>query len=292
MSTKRLSKTVIEGGRVGRNKFDRRNSHAEQRAAERNFMSRVIKDPEHYEEIAEETLAPVYKEFSDKLGPMYNWLDAQVGRQWSEVRSEIAQKFDTRTTAGRHITFDHLLASVVDTLSGRDTRGYIAADKTHYSSRSYYYFVNGKGELAKNGTHESKFYEVSAQELAAAGEWLAGRMIGERGGVLYWFTNTDGLWKAEWSKELEKTPYGTREGLLGLKYFSEENETYEVKIDYIHSIGQFADTILRTGLHWKYIENPAGFKQRGALTKEETKHFKSLREGIRGEILSHGKERF
>src|SRR5580692_493657 len=123
MSSKRLSKTVIEGGRHGYNKWERRHSHAEVRAGERDYLKQVITDPELADDIDIEAVRPVMKEFTDKLAPMYRWLDTQIGRPWSEVRSEIFTTFDTRTTAGRHITFDHLLSSVVETNSGFDKFG-------------------------------------------------------------------------------------------------------------------------------------------------------------------------
>lgn len=295
MSTKKLSRTVIEGGRVGSNKYDRRHSHAEQRAAERNFMSKVIKDPENYEEIAEEQLTPVYKEFRDKLGPMYSWLDAQVGRYWADVRSEIAAKFDTRTTAGRHITFDHLLASVVDTLSGWDDRGRIAENMSYSrGSRFHLYYVDASGILCINASPEKnwKWYRLSEEEFAAMAQWLNGRMIAEKGGVFYWVTNNDGLWSCKWSQKIENTPYGIREGKLGFNYFSKENGPYEEKIlqPYIFS-SPYYETVKRTGLHWKYIENPKGFKQRGELTADEAKHFKSFHPGAQAEILAYGNTR-
>ena len=112
MSKKNLARTAIEGGRYGRNKWERRYSHRTDRAAERNYMSKVEHDVEYFDDYDIKPSAPVYKEFKDKLSPMYRWLHAQVGRKWDEVRSEVAEKFDTRTTAGRHITYDHLLSSV------------------------------------------------------------------------------------------------------------------------------------------------------------------------------------
>jgi hypothetical protein len=55
---------------------------------------------------------PVYQGFDDKLAPAHRWLRAQAGRPWNKVRGELLSRFDTRTTAGRHIVFDHLLKSV------------------------------------------------------------------------------------------------------------------------------------------------------------------------------------
>ena len=112
MSTKNLARTIIEGGRTRSNKWDRRNSHAEQRATVRNYMSEVTLDPDNYDEYDVEPTQHVRKDFDDKLGPIYRWLDRQCGRPWDEVRADIAIEFDTRTTAGRHIVYDHMLNQV------------------------------------------------------------------------------------------------------------------------------------------------------------------------------------
>src|SRR5580698_1849205 len=112
MSTKNIAHTVIEGGRHKSNKWDRRHSHADVRAKLKNYLADVMKDIEVAYEEDVEPIEPVYQGFTDKLRPMYRWLRKQAGRPWDEVRSEVFEKFDTRTTAGRHITFDHLLKSV------------------------------------------------------------------------------------------------------------------------------------------------------------------------------------
>lgn len=108
MSTKNLARTVIEGGRYYFNSWERRHSHGEARAAERVVADRartaaadddlVWPEPKH-----------VHKSFRDKVSPAEQWLLSHVGRPWDRVRSEIAARFDTRTLAGQHIVFDHLL---------------------------------------------------------------------------------------------------------------------------------------------------------------------------------------
>jgi len=45
----------------------------------------------------------VGRSFADELGPLYRWLETQVGRPWTNVYGEIRRTFDFRTTAGRHI---------------------------------------------------------------------------------------------------------------------------------------------------------------------------------------------
>ena len=111
MSTKNLARTVIEGGRSSYNKWERRESNASLRVANRSYQS-ALRDPE----VAWAKTAPertkVRRDFADKLGPIRRWLDRSCGRPWDEVRSEIFRRFDVRTLAGRHIVFDHLLAEV------------------------------------------------------------------------------------------------------------------------------------------------------------------------------------
>lgn len=292
MSTKRLSRTVIEGGRHHWSKFSRRNSHKEARAEERAFMSKVKLDPENYEEEMAPELRPAIKDFDDKLGPMYAWLEAQVGKKWADIRSEIAEKFDIRTTAGRHITFDHLLYNINDTLSGFDKWGYIAKNKDNiYHGRNSDYYVNEDDILCKIPPREKYkyYYTVSKEELEAIGKWLNGRMIGEKGGVLYWVLPSDNLaiWESKWTSESYHMKYGWRDTPNALHYFTPVKEEYEEKVNW--SIGP--ELIKRTGNRLKWIEEPAGFKQAGALTQVEIKTFKSFTKGAREEILSYGNKR-
>jgi len=109
MSRKNLSRTVIEGGRSHRNIFDRQNSHCTERARVRVWLSKVRLDMEAANDSDPRHRPRVGKWFSDKLGPARRWLEGQVGRPWSKVNAELLAKFDTRTTAGRHIVQDHML---------------------------------------------------------------------------------------------------------------------------------------------------------------------------------------
>lgn len=114
MARKDLSRTVIEGGRYYRNCWERRASHGIARAHEREWLDAVRFDHDLAEERAIAGRPHVYKMFRDKLAPAERWLESNVGRPWSTVRSELLQTFDTRTTAGRHIVFDHMLPWVED----------------------------------------------------------------------------------------------------------------------------------------------------------------------------------
>jgi hypothetical protein len=111
MSTKNLSRTVIEGGRYRPNSWARRSSNGLQRAAERAVLGPLTRALE-LDDVTMPKRKKVRRDFADKLGPPKRWLASQVGRPWDRVRAELLAKFDTRTTAGRHIVFDHMLPSV------------------------------------------------------------------------------------------------------------------------------------------------------------------------------------
>lgn len=317
MSTKRLSKTVIEGGRAGYNKFERRNSHVEVRAQERDYLKNVLADLEHAEEYDIDIRQPVMKGFTDKLAPMYRWLEAQVGRRWDEVRSEVFQKFDTRTTAGRHITFDHLLREVVDTESGFDNHGNMADPNIpviHTKGRHSYwsvadYYVDQEGILRIRDDHRRRrrFYRnvpsPTEQDLRAAATWLAGRMVAEKGGTLYWLCPTEDIWMASWYD-----PYGPAAPIhqypyfgngVALTYYLWKSGEYQTTLASAPPPAAFPYysstlspiTIKNHGDHWEKVEVPYSFRQRGALSQEDLKTFRSFKERIRNDILAFGKGR-
>lgn len=290
MSKKNLSGTAIEGGRAGGNKWERRHSHNAERASARDYCNKVKIDPEAYDEYEIESKDHVYKEFNDKLGSVKRWLASQVGSAWSQVHSELFQKFDTRTTAGRHIIFDHLLSDINE--GEWDNRGRLSANILDYSNRHHSYYVDDNGLLQQNKKRDSYYYDVKLSVLEEAGRWLAGRMIGEKGGTLYWFTIGEGIWKANWCTELEKNRYyGWMEGRLDLKYYCRQNTEYVVKVQTFVYPPTY-ETITRCGDHWEHIENPAGFKRRGQLSASEEKYFRSFPEGVQNEILWYGNSRF
>lgn len=106
MATKNLARTVIEGGRHRQNKKQRYFAQATERARVRSWLAHTDGDD------APAPRPKVYRSFDDKLAPAMRWLRAQVGRAWDAVYSDLHARFDTRTTAGRHIIHDHLLRDV------------------------------------------------------------------------------------------------------------------------------------------------------------------------------------
>lgn len=220
MSTKSLDRTIIEGGRYNGNKWDRRSSHAETRAEEKNYLSDITHDPEYWYDWDIEPTRHVYKGFNDKLAPVYRWLHAQVGRSWDDVHSEIAEKFDTRTTAGRHIVNDHLLSSVSVTPEVHRRYYYNPEDPTTSYQKNDFY-VDDSGILqakryipryARGPVGSSKVPQYNTNAIA---NWLSGRIIGKVGNKLFWFVPADKNKKRGGVSRTWRTIWGWQESRWG-----------------------------------------------------------------------------
>jgi len=178
MATKNLARTIIEGGRDGYSRWQRRHSHAQERAMAREALDRLAREDD-LDELVIPARVPVHRGFADKLGAPRRWLGKQVGRPWDVVRRELFQLFDTRTTAGRHIVFDHMLPWVQ-----------VAANELTYRAR---FVVDGRGilrgkpRIRYRSPWERAPLPCAERRLEA---WLAGRRVGARGDVLFWFTPT------------------------------------------------------------------------------------------------------
>jgi hypothetical protein len=179
MSTKYLARTVIEGGRRRRNRWERRYTHKEERAAEHQVSSRIARRQE-LDDVSYEQRRPLWREFNDKLGPAQRWMRSQVGRPWAKVRSELFQRFDGRTTAGRHILFDHLLRSVqIDEIGTRFWSFDFKVDR-HGILR----------ELTRTRYRRPVLRGALPEPEAVLLNWIGTRRVGERDAHLYWFVPT------------------------------------------------------------------------------------------------------
>jgi hypothetical protein len=114
MSTKNLARSVIEGGRTGFSKYLRRHSLQILRFRNRALCRALLRDPEAWETATVPRRPTDYDDiaFADRTNPCDRFLASRDGRPWNDVYSEICRRFDRRTMAGRHVTEDHLLASV------------------------------------------------------------------------------------------------------------------------------------------------------------------------------------
>ncbi len=175
MATKNLSRTVIEGGRASYCKFLRHYSNAaDRRKAHQLEHALCTEDP--LGDTWFERRESVGKCFDDKLGPAFRYLRSQVGRPWDKVRSELFARFDTRTTAGRHILFCHLLREV-------DTGD--VADRRHYR-----FTVSRHGILQYRERKRPRSPRRWQRVPESDREWLAERLVRAYGERLYWLVLT------------------------------------------------------------------------------------------------------
>ena len=178
MSTKNLARTVIEGGRRPGNRDQRRESNATVRTQTRLVSARVVQMGDDAADYPRRE--SVHRSFNDKTRPAERWLASQVGRPWNHVRSELFARFDARTTAGRHILFEHLLREV----NLNDVA------RARYSD----FTVDRHGLLRRE--RERRRYRWPTRERLPEPEsvlldWLDGRRVGERDERLYWFVPTE-----------------------------------------------------------------------------------------------------
>lgn len=238
MSKKNLAGTAIEGGRANYNKWERRESHAEERAYEKDFISKVIIDPDLADKLVIKKRKKVRKEFSDKLNPVYKWLGSHIGQPWNDVYSKIRQKFDIRTTAGRHIVFDHLIGAVEIT---PDLRFRYHRTITEDPDASYYkwdLYVDDNGILRKKKyvTRKMKYGKCNTAKVS---KWLNGRIVGQRGSKLYWCEPLHQDFTAFWHGNmygatltymyLHKTPVYKDEKLVGYTQRWQEQYYYKFR---------------------------------------------------------------
>lgn len=177
MSTKRLSRTVIEGGRYHYNKFERRLSHRKPRHVGRRLCAAIARDPELADESIFDRRQPIYRGFYDKLAPAERWLRSQTGQRWIDVEGEILSRFDVRSLAGRHIVFDHLLPRPYDSLAG--WRVY----------RRGTFFVDEAGILRFRQKKRIRGGRLLRCERCAR-RFAGDRLIGKRGDRTYWLEPT------------------------------------------------------------------------------------------------------
>jgi hypothetical protein len=112
VTTKNLARTVIEGGRTDDYKADVFDAIRAERCATRTFLREARLDAEAVEDVAAPKRRPLRPSFADKLGPVRAFLDSRLGRSWDETRSLLTERFDPRTTPGRHVIHDHVLGDV------------------------------------------------------------------------------------------------------------------------------------------------------------------------------------
>ena len=179
MAPKNLARTVIEGGRTNYHKFERRRLTRCDRHRSRVLARLAARD--HDEACVFLPRQTLSRWHFDRLSAAERWLGSFVGQPWNAVRAKMARNFDTKTVAGQHIVFDHLLPSVKGSGSARtqhalyevDRGGVLRACPRQWPLRAKY---------------RAALLERRAQAKALL--WLDGRRVGRRGAHLFWFEST------------------------------------------------------------------------------------------------------
>jgi hypothetical protein len=163
MATRNLARTVVEGGRARYSKDERRGRNRRRRRLRFDEEGNVIAGKEKRD------LSP--PGFADRLNPLERWLGHHVGLGWSNVYREFCERFDRRTTKGRHLD-EHLLGSVG---LGRCQSGR--------------YFVDARGILRREYQDPGwarRSSQPTPRAIAAARRWAKGRQVIVRGATLFW----------------------------------------------------------------------------------------------------------
>lgn len=183
MATKNISRSIIEGGRASSSKYDRRQSNQTHRIETRTLLhiARTGDDPEG---LVMPKREPVRKEFADKLAPVYRWMRSHVGQRWADVYSKLRRTFDTRTTAGRHIIFDHVLSDV----------SFSDAD---HKVRPGTFLVDSEGLLQISPGHHRWPTHRDRNHVTdkAMHVWADGRRVADYGVSLFWMVPEEVTWR-------------------------------------------------------------------------------------------------
>lgn len=277
MSKKNLARSTIEGGRTHYNKDEKMFAAQDYKARTRNYLVNVKKDIDYAETYSEPIREKVSKSFSDKLNPMCRWLHCQVGRLWNDVRSEVHSKFDSRTVAGRHILYDHLLSSVEEVPNldyHSKNHPYKEEDRitSHYRN-SFYVDDDGFLRAKKYIPRRTKQPKCNITSVA---NWLNGRIIGYVGNKLFWFIPV-GKEKCKCEWRYSKYSYGGYYN--GLKYLFET-----IRHEYKNGVIVGSRLEWREPLCWKYLTIAA--KQYKQLNKKELEFWNKIPIYYQDQILA------
>jgi hypothetical protein len=187
MSTKNISRSALEGGRRTYNKYERNQSHRDERSSTREWLWQVSNDPDASDDYGPAPRNPVRKEFTDKLNPCYRWLAKHAGRPWAKVFSELKAKFDTRTLSAWHIVNQHMLTEVEGS----------GAPVFSFGGRTFCrFYIDDSDILRDRGrdhwrTPRKKYTGPTEKQVSA---WARGRGVIDYGTVQFWAEPTrDGL---------------------------------------------------------------------------------------------------
>ncbi len=297
MSTRRLSRTIIERGRAHFNKIERRRSHTTERNSVRDMCNLLVQDSDLA--LSDKFLIAkkevVRKEFNDNISPMFGWLRSRCGQPWNDVHSEICKIFDTRTTAGRHIVYDHLLSSVEEVPDLR-YRGYNSpplSKTTSYYKNDFYVDDVGLLQQKKYITRSNRgFIKIPKFDTKRIINWLSCRVVGQIGNKFFWFIPSDSTkkygsvhrkWKIEWNNNYHSYSYQDTNKLRFLYSYNKPIHSID-KITGLYNKDDNGKHIV-LGYKQEWIDSHPNFRQGRKLSDKEIVFWNSLPEFYKNEIL-------
>lgn len=171
MSTKRLSRTIIERGKRGSDKEERKQQIIKSRRKARNFCTTYCEDKvepfyeaRHY-----------YRKFGVRLAALHKFLEAHVGEPWDKIYSKLCAIRSRNTIQGHH--FIEHVKGLVFTSTG-----------AHRDDRFSYGFYIEDGILYFNGRWRRPKYSRLSEEIAKRYEdWIGDRKIKLVGSKYFWY---------------------------------------------------------------------------------------------------------
>ena len=237
MSTKRLNRTILEGGRVKGSRLEGQKFTRSERVAARAQMRRVTLDPEFADEEAFAVRKSGYKEFTDQLAPIWRFLNSKDGEPWSDVKSEITHKFSVQSLSGYHIIKQHMMPEIKG--AGSQETMYNGRYSDDFSSYRYYiddddiFRINKEHHSYKGGRRWRTYTFTKAQQEELE-YWKNGRKIGKVGSVLFWF-----VLSGMKSKDVDvKKPDGWFDYCYYGDNFRQDKKLNKAEVEYFNSFPQ------------------------------------------------------
>jgi hypothetical protein len=299
MSTKNLSRTVMEEGRFGYDREQRDYSSHEDRAQNRHFLNQITSLVDPDDAGPEPKRRKVRKYYhGSRVGAINRWIESQVGRKWDDAFSELTRKFDIRSFRGHRTIIEYVTRRI--TLKPTDAIHESQLSRSMW--RTVFYYVDEKGLLRCDKTpshgpqraYDGKHLEAKIQK------WANERMVMDYGTSIFWMLPEF----YEWTKCGYRDHYGSRHWypIPSGRCFREHEIRTEYTTDYrnIWAMTDYEKT--RRGLFFepvgnllkysreekvRYCVRGAGnnYKQGPRFSQEDLEMWRSLHEEDRRNLL-------
>lgn len=241
MSTKNLARTAIEGGRIGIYKSVRDDTNRRWRHKASQYLKDVARDPELYDDeginLCDEEPLNDWEwddKFDDKLSPVKRWVEKQIGRHIDDVYADIREKFDVRTTPGRHIVEGHLNSYLKYDWGyryGRTSGGVASYGEDGILYESDYWW--------RRNRHRSE-YSAIERDVSRYNRWKGNHNlhVGKVGNKYFWFVRARSK-KWHWTFDIKTKAYYFARGWGG---FRQDIQLHKNDVAFIESLHPKAQT--------------------------------------------------